>query len=253
MASTRLPFVSAPDMYVLYLDDAGSQHDPNHRYFVLGGVAIFERQTHFLDQSLGEIAAKIDPLDWKELEFHAGDMLSGRGRWRKLGDRTQRRRYLADCLKCIDDLRGQRALFAAVIEKSAVSPEDAAEYAFEQLCRRFDHYLGRFYKKGNTQRGLVVLDKSTLETRLQRLTREFRLSGHRWGKLKNFIDVPFFVDSRATRLIQFADMVAHATWRSFEKGDDAFFRIIETAFDAEGGIRHGLFVKRVSETREEAV
>jgi Protein of unknown function (DUF3800) len=231
-------------MYVLYLDDAGSLHDKSHRHFVLGGVAVFERQIHFLDRALNQIAAKIDAADPLDLEFHAGHMLSGRGRWRRLGNKAERRRHLANCLSCIDVLKGQRALFAAVIDKAAVSPEDAAEYAFEQLCSRFDQYLGRFYKKGQKQRGIIVLDKSTMETRLQRLTRDFRLSGHRWGRLRNLADVPFFVDSRATRAIQFADMVAHATWRCYEKGDDAFFKIIETAFDAEGGVRHGLCVKQ---------
>ena len=53
-------------------------------------------------------------------------------------------------------------------------------------------------------------------------------------------DVPLFVDSRATRIIQYADLVAYALWRKFEKGDDEFFDVISDAFDREGGVVHGL-------------
>ena len=41
---------------------------------------------------------------------------------------------------------------------------------------------------------------TTRETSLQKLSREFRKAGTRWGSLKNIADTPFFVDSRASRL-----------------------------------------------------
>lgn len=49
-----------------------------------------------------------------------------------------------------------------------------------------------------------------------------------------------FVDSRATRLIQYADLVAYAMWRKFEKNDAEFFDTIAADFDSEGGVVHGL-------------
>lgn len=33
-------------MYLTYLDDSGSPDDPNTAFFVLGGLMLFERQTH---------------------------------------------------------------------------------------------------------------------------------------------------------------------------------------------------------------
>jgi hypothetical protein len=114
------------------------------------------------------------------------------------------------------------------------------EYAFEQICNRFDRFLGRLHAAGNTQRGLVILDKSTYETSLQQLARDFRTVGHRWGQLYNFSDVPLFVDSKATRMIQYADLVAHATRRYFEHGESKHFDIFSRRFDAEGGVLHGL-------------
>jgi len=46
---------------------------------------------------------------------------------------------------------------------------------------------------------------------LQNLAQGFRESGTRWGKLRNLAEVPLFVDSRMSRIIQLADLVAWAT------------------------------------------
>ena len=114
------------------------------------------------------------------------------------------------------------------------------EFAFEQLCNRFDRFLLRLHRLGDSQRGLVVLDKTTYETSLQGLSREFRKGGHRWGKLSNHAEVPLFVDSTATRMIQYADMIAFAVRRLYERHDSTFFDIIKASFDSEGGVLHGL-------------
>jgi hypothetical protein len=231
-------------MYLLYLDDAGSVLNSSDTHVVLAGIALFERQVHFLDRLLSDLAAEIAPQAPHELEFHASHMHAGKGFWRSIKDRAVRRRLLAEALSKGDQLKGKWALFGVAVEKKSVSPDDALEYAFEQVISRFDRFLGRMHRKHNTQRGLLILDRSTQETRLQGLTRDFRQNGHRWGRLNNMVDVPFFADSRATRAIQYADMVAYALWRHYEKGDSEFFNIIETAFDAEGGVRHGLHVRQ---------
>jgi hypothetical protein len=236
-------------MFVLYLDDAGSVGNASDRFFVLAGIALFERQIHFLQKHLDDLALGAF-TDHREIEFHASHMQTGKGRWAGIKDRNTRRRLLASALSIFDHIQGQKALFGVVVEKSSVSPKDPHEYAFEQICARFDQFLTRINRtnakkdKRLVQRGLLVLDDSIKETRLQSLTREFKQNGHSWGKLRNFVDVPFFVDSQATRAIQYADMVAYALWRKFEKDDDEFYRVIETAFDAEGGVRHGLHIKQ---------
>jgi hypothetical protein len=131
-------------------------------------------------------------------------------------------------------------LFGAAIHKAAISPADPMEYAFEQICNRFDRFLGRLHRANDTQRGLIILDESAYETSLQGLARNFRTVGHRWGRLYNLTDVPLFVDSRATRMIQYADMIAHAVRRYYENGDAQYFDIISHRFDAVGGVIHGL-------------
>ncbi len=229
-------------MHLLYLDDAGSVGNPQERFFILAGIALFERQTYHLERLLDAVAARFAHPEPKTLELHGNQMLAGRKFWRDF-PKADRRKAIADGLNTIRDLRGDVALFGAVIEKIAVSPEDPTEFAFEEVASRFDKKLLRLHRNGRSERGIIVLDKSTMETRLQALATEFRFHGHRAGRLHNLADVPFFVDSKASRLVQYADLVAYALWRHYEKQDSEFFDIIKNDFDQEGGVVHGLLVK----------
>jgi hypothetical protein len=244
VSPTRLP---TDTMYILYVDDAGSAGNHEEKHFVLGGIALFERHIEPLEYAMEAIAAGTGLPDPATLEFHGNQILPGTKRWRGLRDQEQRRSLIVQVLDATAALQGYWALFGVVVNKAAVSPRDPAEYAFEQLCSRFDQFLARIKRDGQAQRGLIVLDRSTRETRLQELATTFRRQGHSWGRLRNIVDVPFFVDSRATRAIQYADLVTYALWRKFERGDPAFLAAIRHKFDSHGGVVHGLLHERWAE------
>ena len=230
-------------MYLLYLDDAGTVKKPDEKYFILAGIAVFERQTHWLQTELDEFTQTLGHPDPSQVELHGNVILAGRKPWRLIL-RERRRAIIREALRLPHNLVGDYwRLFGVAIEKRALSPRDPVEYAFEQLCNRFDLFLRRLYYQRNPQRGLIILDNAgsvQQEMRLQSLATEFKTIGHTWGSTHNLADVPLFVDSRATRLIQYADLVAYAMWRKFEKGDDEFFNEIADDFDSEGGVVHGL-------------
>ncbi len=119
------------------------------------------------------------------------------------------------------------------------------EIAFEDLCSRFDMYLSRLRAGGDRQRGLLILDESSHETTLQRMAREFRTLGTRWGVIRNLAEVPLFVDSKASRLVQLADHVAYAVFRRYNAHDARYFDVISSKFDAADGVIHGLSHKVV--------
>jgi hypothetical protein len=168
-------------------------------------------------------------------------MLSGRGKWRSYS-KNDREKALEDILQVFLQSHPSNRLFASVIKKTLVSPKDPVEVAFEQLASRFDRYLIRLHKHDNTQRGIIIFDKSTYETTIQSLATDFRTIGYSWGVIRNFSEVPLFLYSKASRLIQLADILAYAIFRNFEKGDSRFFSIIQQRFDSEGGIVHGLHI-----------
>ncbi|WP_198930061.1 DUF3800 domain-containing protein [Salinivibrio sp. PR6] len=132
-------------------------------------------------------------------------------------------------------------IFASVVRKGAISPNDPVHYTFQQIVTRFDHFLARQHVHfNNTQRGLILFDKSSKEAPIQALAKAFKLDGHDWGRLRNMAEVPAFIDSEATRLIQLADLIAYALFRYYEKKDGQFFDLIERKFDYFGGVQHGL-------------
>lgn len=123
------------------------------------------------------------------------------------------------------------------------------EIAFEELCSRFDLQLKRIFAvEKNPQRGLIVLDESSYETSLQNLAHNFRQIGTHGGTIANLAEVPLFVDSRASRLVQLADHVAYAVFRRYEAKDTTFLDIILNKFDSGNGKLHGLIHKQNRET-----
>jgi hypothetical protein len=234
------------NMHLLYLDDSGSIDDPTQKYFVLAGISVFERQTHWIETKLHEIATRFDSISPHSIELHGSPMRSGREGWKRfpLKNRLQ---AIKDSLEVVVENHHNRnggvRLFAAIIKKDSML-DNHIEHVFEQLVTRFDMFLKRRYTKyDDPQRGLILFDKSSTERRIQTLARDFKYEGHTWGKTKNYVEVPVFLDSKSSRLIQLADLIAYSIFRFYEHGDDTFFSIISECFDSEGGTKHGLYLK----------
>ena len=232
-------------MYLLYADESGSIGNAGERFFVLAGVSVFERQTHWIEQELNKIAARFVPAQPHAVELHGSPMRSGSHGWRDF-PRADREQAIHDAMQIVaKQYPRQVRLFAAVLEKARFSGQDIAQVAFEQLSSRFDQFLGRLYRQNrNAQRGLILFDESSTEKRIQTLAREFKYTGHQFGVTRNYAEVPVFIDSKASRLIQLADLVAYALYRNFEQNDATYYNIISHCFDSEGGVVHGLYLRQ---------
>jgi len=224
-------------MHLLYLDESGSGTESAH--FVLAGVSFFERNTHWAEQKLNEVVKGLTTGDIHELELHGSPMHGGRGQWRKI-DREPRRNAILQALTVgVGDNRDAR-LFGAVIKKDQCTKRDVVEFAFEELCRRFDIYLAGMHHRNDTQRGIIIFDKSSTEQRIQRLARNFKYSGHAAGKTRNYAEVPLFLDSTSSRLIQLADLVAYAMYQHYERGMSDYFNVIKHRFHRANTQNQGL-------------
>jgi len=231
-------------MHLLYVDESGSVTDNKQRYFVLAGLSVFERDPHWIEKDLDEIAMRFNQEEPELIELHGSPMRVGKGSWRQF-PKTDREGAILDALIIGVRQRFPKnvRLFASVLEKTNFAGEDIVQTAFEQLSSRFDQYLRRLHLQGNTQRGLILFDKCATELRIQTLAKEFKFSGHTFGKTRNFAEVPVFVDSQASRLIQLADLVAYSILRHFEHNDSRFYEVISHCFDTEGGVTHGLYLR----------
>lgn len=227
-------------MHLLYVDESGTPNDPNQHHFVFAGISVFERQTYWLSKELDGIAARFNQSDPNAVELHGSPMFSGKGMWRSI-PKEDRIKAIKDCLTLVVNSDKTNKVFGCVVKKSVITPDDPVEHTFEQISSRFDHYLSRKHRQNDTQRGIIIMDKSTVESTIQNLATDFRTIGHSWGVLRNLSEVPLFLDSKASRMIQLADLIAYAMFRHYERGDDQFYKIIYPRFDYVGGTIHGLY------------
>ena len=233
-------FVHTFRMYLLYSDESGSVKDASQKYFVLAGFCLFERQGYWLSKELDAIATRFNAADPNSVELHGSPMFGGRSFWRQFPIAV-RHQAMIDALSLLNSSAKSNRLFVCVVNKVKASPHDPVEMTFEQIISRFDQYLMRLHKGRQTERGVVIFDKSTYEETIQNLATDFRTIGHTWGVVRNLAEVLLFLDSKASRLIQLADLIAYAAFRKYEKGDDRFFSVIESRIDREGGAMHGLY------------
>ncbi len=228
-------------MYLLYIDESGDPNNPNEKHFVMGGVAVFERQIYYLSQALDEVQRHFFPDKTDPIEFHASDMYRrNKEPWHSLG-----KDKCAQIVEHIDRVISEShttgvILFAVVIDRVRLSGEEIVFRTFEELCNRFDLFLTRLHREGNEQRGLLIMDESRYEARLKELLASYRRTGTRFGTLYNIPEAPVFTESETTRILQIADFCSWAVFRRYERGDISNLDRIIGKFDQSSGIIHGL-------------
>jgi hypothetical protein len=234
-------------MYLLYLDDSGSTENQDEEYLVLGGMAVFERQVHWLTRRLDNLATSLFPqIPPQNVEFHASEIFSGRELpWDSLRNKTERIGIMRQVLGVLAEAHDSVKAFAVAVHKRSFPTHEPMELAFENICSRFDLHLKRIYRQYPDRRhtGLVIFDKGSHETTLQSLALEYRARGTQWGVLHSLPEVPLFVDSSACRLIQLADHIAYAVFRRYNSGDSSYLDPILGRFDVDRGVLHGLVHK----------
>lgn len=234
-------------MYALYLDGSGTHG--GSPVFILAGVAVHEHDAYHLQQRfsapLGRLPGRPDPRDYG---LHAAEIKSpSRKRnsvWQGVpaAARFDILRGAYQAMYSYNCMSGDYpcAYFGAVVERTY---SDYEERAWEEVLHRFDEMLERqAHDSGEHQRGVVIHDQDATENRVQSWADKWRLMAGRIGILTHMIDVPFFADSRSSRLLQAADFVAWSLWRYYglPKPDERWVTPLWPNFDSSGDTMHGL-------------
>ena len=102
----------------------------------------------------------------------------------------------------------------------------------------------KYNKRQEPARGIAIFDKTRMEQQFQVWSHIYQKTGNRWGEtLVNFAEVPLFLDSKMSRSIQIADIIAYAIFRKFEHNDDTYFSVIKDCFDKDGKDEYGLYIR----------
>lgn len=239
-------------MYLLYLDESGTH--VGSPAFVLAGLAVHEQDAWHLQQKLNNVLVRRLPKGLRPVDFelHAAEiknpvkMIRGkkvRSAWAQVPV-EQRFGVIGATFRAIANYGCQDpsrpcALFGAVVDGSY---SDREERAYEEVLHKFDEMLTRHgHEAGTHERGIVIHDRRVIEDDVQAWTRSWREVAGRIGKLTHIVDVPFFADSRASRLIQAADFVAWGLFRYYGPAqDEKWIKDLWASFDAVGTAMHGL-------------
>jgi hypothetical protein len=231
-------------VYLLYVDESGqtSATKGSSAYFVLAGLAVHEEDCYPFAQSLATVQFKAVGRDHAGLELHASRIWGGRHEWSKVSGAD--RMALLDAV--FQHLASWQApsgraptYFAVAIHKKSFRGRSIIELAHEELFARFDALIGRLHRAGDSHRSLVIADASSYEALVQRLAPTWKRGG-RIGKLHSLIEVPLFVSSHASPLVQVADFIAWAIWNYYEHRHTQYAQYLNDRFDAAGGIQHGV-------------
>lgn len=248
-------------MYLLFVDESGT-HGGSHP-FVLGGLAIHEddaeRLQHDLDALIVTHLGRV-PLSLEEYELHATELRNAKkpdvsstkpvSAWAGI-TRSQRLKLLDAAYELIvnftpADPKLGHVLFGVVVERAFHqnwSELERERFAYEVLLAKFDVMLKTLrVQKNRPNRGLVIHDRRVVAERdIQAWTAGWRVAAERIGQLRNLADVPLFADSRATRLLQVADLISYAVFRRYnpQSKDARYFDKVWPLFHSESGVVHG--------------
>jgi hypothetical protein len=246
-------------VYLLFVDESGTHG--GSPVFVLGGAAIHEDDAQRLQRQLDDLVIEHlgrVPPNLDEYELHAGEMRNAKkpdrvdqraSIWASV-PRAERLALLSAAYDVIVSFQPHDhdlplVLFGVAVDARfrATDSQAARErFAYEVLLNKFDLMLMKArVERDKPNRGLVIHDRRVVVERdIQTWTSEWRKAAGNVGQLRNLADVPLFADSRATRLLQVADLVSYAMFRQFasERPDDAFERLWP-AFHSDRGATHG--------------
>lgn len=231
-------------MFLLYGDEAGS---PNKRHLVIGGIAVHEQDAQPLAAAVEEFSQGLGG-GVAGRELHAQHIRAGKGRWRRLTRPARLAVTEGIASLLLDVLAGggeAPILFASVLDRHSQHRGDGVERAHEEFFARCNGMLGR---RANIDRDyhrcVGIADKSRSERQVQSLMDVWRTrgstSGARIGQLASYAEVPLYVDSEASRLVQLADFVAHWVFRAYEHDDWRILDLLIPGFDRHEGVIHGL-------------
>lgn len=227
------------DMYMLYIDDSGSLTNPNDKCCVLAGFVVREDQNYWIQKNIDDLVTT--HMGRSDLELHGSPLRSGNGEWRRVPKAKREALFMATLNYIAKNYPQQFILFGAVIKNQG---DKVSEDLFTQITSRFDKFLKRKYTKHQEPaRGIAIFDKMKQEKQFQVWSQIYQKIGNRWGEtLANFAEVPLFLDSKMSRSIQIADIVAYSIFRKYEHNDDTYFSVIENCFDKDSRTVHGLYI-----------
>lgn len=220
-------------VYVLALDESGTHGTAPA--LVIAGVALHEQDLRPMEAALDAVVARhVAPLglDPDQYELHVAEIKTPPRATAATPRRTARAAspwlvvpaavrlaVLRDAYATLATFQPVDAtlpprVFGAVVDRRHTTFRQADSHAYDHVLHRFDDMLKRRLVGTRPRDGGMVLHDRIRhkEQGIQRLAARWQRTG---AGLDTLAHVPLFSDSRASRFLQAADLVASALWRYY--------------------------------------
>lgn len=233
------PSVYSLGMQLLFVDESGTPPKPGRprpHYFVVGGVIIPENAWPRLrDAILGmKVRRKIrGEFKWRYFAPHNDEPENP---MRHLGqsDRDSIRTEVYGIMgakRSLKSLAAVCSIRAAYRMASVNTQDDIYHLTYKAITERFQYHLQDLSKEsGRREYGIIIgdprggSDDKHLRAHHQKLLHS---SAEFISTYKNLIESLFFQPSNLSIGIQFADVMAGAVWRKYERNDQRWYELIE--------------------------
>jgi Protein of unknown function (DUF3800) len=213
-------------VYLLYADESGDLGDASTQVFVVAGIAVHEDAIRPL---AGEISGTTRRFLGRhtadQIELHGNPMRTGNGKWGSVSINKRVALYHEMLRKlgrwAHEDSQSKIEPFAVVMDRN--HSQSPTETTYGELLYVFDEWLRGRRRAGDAHNGVLVADRSRYQRTLEAWVELARAYKSRPAqdprRLYALAETPFFVDSNSTRLMQLADLLAHALYRAYNAGD----------------------------------
>lgn len=234
-------------MHLFFLDESGTivaENKKHSKYFVIGGVIIPEIHWKEIYKKLRDLKKQYhitSEIKWRFFSPHNNELENGL-KHLSFDERNLVRNKLYEIITSYKSIK----IISTVtnVEDAYKLPyinnkEDLYWYSYKQAVERFQYYLQDLSRESGADfNGLVIIDNrlSCDDNRLRNLHHKLMIvDRENYSNFNNLIEGLFIAPSHLSVGIQFADIVAGAIFRKYEKDDDKYYEQIKNSIRNKNG------------------
>nr|DAY46028.1 MAG TPA: Protein of unknown function (DUF3800) [Caudoviricetes sp.] len=234
-------------MHLFFIDESGTivaENKKHSKYFVIGGVIIPEIHWREIYKKLRDIKKQYaisSEIKWRYFAPNNTDEDNGMKHlsFEEKNDVRQKLYNIITSYKSIKIISTVTNIEEAYKLTYVNTKDDLYWYAYKQTIERFQYYLQDLSRVSGAEfNGLVIIDNrlSCDDNRLRNLHHKLMyVDKENYSNFNNLIEGLFIAPSHLSVGIQFADLVAGALFRKYEKNDTKYYDQIKGSIRVHNG------------------
>ena len=234
-------------MHLFFLDESGTvipKNKKHTKHFIIGGVIIPEIHWHEIYKKLRDVKKQYkinSEIKWRYFSPNNQEQENGM-KHLSFDERNEVREKLYNIITSYKSIK----VISTVtdIEEAYKLPyinnqDDLYWYSYKQTLERFQYYLQDLSRESGAKfNGLIIIDNrlSCDDDKLRNLHHKAMVGDkENYSQFNNLVEGLFIAPSHLSVGIQFADLIAGAIFRKYEKNDCKYYDKIKKSIRNKNG------------------